>query len=186
MTCSCRKKGDAGRDVPQANGGILPNEPCPLCAEKHLSTAASLAREIGYEAANRKYIVNELHRAIWHLANANPGLAAKIGKMARSIQDGAKTTMEWDALLAAIDPLARAAAGVGRESGYPPVRRQRIIGELGCASWHLAIEHPEVAMKVRDVRHAIQFDLNPSPDWDGILAEIDPLARAAAKAVQAP
>ena len=185
MACGCIEHAKGASDFPHRHARqTRPTEPCPLCAEKHLGTAATLAGEIGYETVNRQHIAIELHGALWHLANAHPVLAAKIGEMVRAIQGGGKATVEWDELLAAIDPLARAAAGVG-ESGYPPVRRQRIIGELVCASWHLALEHPEVAMKVRDVRHAIQFDLNPSPDWDGILAAIDPLARAAAKPVQA-
>ncbi len=49
------------------NNKTKPVEGCLYCAEKHIATAACLAREIGYEGVNRGYIIGELVAACWHL-----------------------------------------------------------------------------------------------------------------------
>lgn len=49
------------------NVGTSPIEGCLFCAEKHLSTAAALARELGYIPINRGYVIGEIVAACWHL-----------------------------------------------------------------------------------------------------------------------
>ena len=83
MTCNCHKKHDAELDFSKR-----PTEPCYLCAEKHLSAAAALARENGYEGANRAMLVGELVLAQWHLWTLDRPLAEKIRDARHAIQSG--------------------------------------------------------------------------------------------------
>lgn len=70
---------------------------------------------------------------------------------------------------------------LARENGYETPNRQAIIGQLVAAGWHLYKDHPELAAKVRDIRHLIQWRRESEVDWTAICAEIDALATAAAE-----
>lgn len=91
MTCPCKTHKDAKHpalDTHLAFSG-QPTASCLYCAEKHLATAAALAREQGYEAPNLGYIVGELVAAAWHLAsggNDRQELASKIRDLRHDIQ----------------------------------------------------------------------------------------------------
>ena len=72
MPCNCLKaKTEAVKEAPKTS----PREPCLYCAEKHLATAASLAREQGYAGVNRGFVIGELVAACWHLYGAGPEAA---------------------------------------------------------------------------------------------------------------
>ena len=49
-----------------------------------------------------------------------------------------------------------AALMLAEEKGYFAINRQRIIGELVAASWHIFEKHRPTAEKLRDLRHKIQ------------------------------
>lgn len=68
-----------------------------------------------------------------------------------------------------------------REPGYAGVNRQRVIGQLSAAEWHLYKENRETCNKVRDLRHSIQHR-KPVGDarWVELLIGIDALAAAEA------
>lgn len=68
-----------------------------------------------------------------------------------------------------------------REPGYSGINRQRGIGQLSAAEWHLYKENREICDKVRQLRHAIQHR-EPVADsrWVELLAEMDALASAEA------
>lgn len=74
-----------------------------------------------------------------------------------------------------------AAFALAGEAGYVAVNRQRIIGELTACALHLYKEHPELAEKVRAMRHLIQQRREAEVDWMPMLEEIDRLAAAEAK-----
>lgn len=114
MTCKCKEHGVPDADAPHWHDPkIRPGEPCPLCAEKHLATAAALAREMGYEGVNWQWIVGELVCAAWHLAGDPTGLAFKIRDTRHVVQFNESPVVDWDALFALIGPPARAAAAKG-------------------------------------------------------------------------
>lgn len=71
-----------------------------------------------------------------------------------------------------------------REPGYSGIGRQRAIGQLSAAEWHLYKENREVCGKVRELRHAIQRrETVADSRWVNLLAEIDVLATAAAEKI---
>ena len=61
------------------------------------------------------------------------------------------------------------------EFGYVPKNRQRIIGQLSAAEWHIWKTNEVIAEKIRDIRHAVQAR-NKVIDWGDILAEMDAIA----------
>lgn len=69
-----------------------------------------------------------------------------------------------------------------REPGYSGINRQRVIGQLSAAEWHLYKENRETCEKVRELRHAIQ-NRKPVDEsrWVELLTDIDALATAAAE-----
>lgn len=110
MTCLCKE----GRrlDVPHRHTDTNPQEPCLYCAEKHLATAAALARELGYAAPNRGYIIGELAAACWHLYWATTEareLSAKIRDFRHRIQsrEEDEACTDFSPYLAEIDALIR-------------------------------------------------------------------------------
>ena len=72
------------------------------------------------------------------------------------------------------------AYALANETGYESPNRLAIIGQLVAAGWHLYKEHPDLAAKVRDIRHLIQWRREAEVDWTPVSAEIDKLAVAEA------
>ena len=83
MTCNCHKRHDE-----ELNFAKRPTEPCYLCAEKHIATAAALARENGYDSANRVMLIGELVLAQWHLWSLDRKLAESVRDLRHQIQLG--------------------------------------------------------------------------------------------------
>ena len=69
---------------------------------------------------------------------------------------------------------------IGKECGYESPNRQMAIGELVAAQWHLYREHLDLAKKIRDARHLIQWRREIEVDWAPIIAEINSLCDAEA------
>ena len=93
MACPCHtKKTDSPTDYTQ-----LPDAPCEICAEKHFSTAFSLAEEKGYTAVNRQRIIGDLVCAGWHLFDRHPATAERIRDIRHKIQLRQKVyPAEWE------------------------------------------------------------------------------------------
>jgi hypothetical protein len=108
MTCSCHKQHDAALDFAKR-----PTEACIYCAEKHISAAAALARENGYEAMNRTMLIGELVLAQWHLWTLDRPLAEKIRDLRHALQSGEP----YD--LPALAALVSAEAGKAAEKAAP-------------------------------------------------------------------
>ena len=69
-----------------------------------------------------------------------------------------------------------------REPGYAGVNRQRVIGQLSAAEWHLYKDNRETCNHVRELRHAIQRrETVDAAQWMDVLAGICELANAAAQ-----
>lgn len=51
------------------------------------------------------------------------------------------------------------------EKGYESPNRQRIIGELVAAQWHLWKKAPAIAARLRDIRHTVQQRKESSIRW---------------------
>jgi len=67
------------------------------------------------------------------------------------------------------------------ESGYETPNRQRIIGELVGAQWHLYRTHFNLAASIRAARHLIQMRQESQVEWNKLLTEMDALARKEAQ-----
>ena len=114
MTCKCNEK--RLRDHPHPhddNHRTRPDEVCYYCAEKHLSTAATLAKEQGYAGINRGYIIGELVAASWHLyggGKAAAELSAALREFRHRIQSRREdeTLTDFSPYLLAIDAIIRA------------------------------------------------------------------------------
>ena len=62
MACSCHGiKGEA------REGRMRPDEPCTMCAYKHLLLAYAAYNELSYEADNRDYVAGQMRLAVEHL-----------------------------------------------------------------------------------------------------------------------
>lgn len=118
MGCSCKEKNK--RDTSYAhvepktlafNAGTSPIEGCLYCAEKHLATAASLARELGYIPINRGYVIGEIVAACWHLNGTKIKkaieLADKLREFRHKIQNRTddQVCTDFDPYLKEIDEL---------------------------------------------------------------------------------
>ncbi len=68
------------------------------------------------------------------------------------------------------------ANAMANEFGYRPINRQHVIGQLGCAIFHLAEEYPALASEVRAARLEIQKKHWPKVAWTPLLAHINSLA----------
>lgn len=95
---------------PQKDRVIVPYSQCVFCAEKHLSDAWDLAREVGYEFPNRQTIIGALGSAERHLVIKWNPLAEKIRAARHLVQLREESKVEWKPLLAEIDALASEAA----------------------------------------------------------------------------
>ena len=60
------------------------------------------------------------------------------------------------------------------EVGYRAITRQRIIGELSLAAWHVWDINRPLAERIREVRHAVQ--LGDQPKWKELMSSIDKAA----------
>lgn len=105
--CGGHTKSGRGTDSPFY---IAPEEPCVLCAEKHLATAYALACESGYATPNRQRIIGELVAAQWHLFREHGDLAMKIRAMRHLAQRRNEEKIDWLPALAEIDRIAAAEA----------------------------------------------------------------------------
>lgn len=116
MGCKCKEKNQ--RDTAHAhldskllamNSSTSPIEGCLYCAEKHLSTAAALGRELGYLKINRGYIIGEIVAACWHLNGTNRSdaiaLAEKLRVFRHQIQSRTEDDkcLDYDSYLKEID-----------------------------------------------------------------------------------
>lgn len=73
------------------------------------------------------------------------------------------------------------AYALAQEGGYEGKNRLRMIGELVLAQWHLWLDHRAIAVKIRDLRHAVQSWKQPADGlWDAASAEVQALTRAEA------
>lgn len=122
MPCKCQERDQ--RDTPRshADNPTTPRTPCLYCAEKHISTAAALAREQGYAGANRGYILGELVAACWHLYGAGPDahlLSDRLRDFRHRIQGRQEdeTLTDFSPYLLAIDVLIRQAEQPSTEGG---------------------------------------------------------------------
>lgn len=84
---------------------IRPDEPCILCAEKHLSTAYALAQEFGYVPINRQRIIGELAAAQWHIWKTDEAIAEAIRDIRHAVQERTKE-ISWEQTLMNMDNLA--------------------------------------------------------------------------------
>ena len=84
---------------------IRPDEPCVLCAEKHLSTAYALSQECGYVPINRQRIIGELAAAQWHSWKTDGALAEMIRDIRHAVQ-ARSSSIEWVNALQIMDRLA--------------------------------------------------------------------------------
>lgn len=74
------------------------------------------------------------------------------------------------------------AYALAQESGYVPLNRARIIGELVASQWHLWRLSLPLAEKIRDVRHLVQRRKESEIDWPPLLSEMNELASREASA----
>lgn len=101
MACRCQKHKigapPSAAPVEPTDYTTLPDEPCDICAEKHFSTALSLAEEKGYVGKNFHRIIGELNAATWHTYEHHRSTAEKLRDLRHHIQlrRGAVTTL-WD------------------------------------------------------------------------------------------
>jgi len=65
------------------------------------------------------------------------------------------------------------AYALAQESGYVPLNRARIIGELVASQWHLWRLSLPLAEKIRDVRHLVQHRKESEIDWAPLISEMD-------------
>ena len=120
MGCKCKEKNQKDTSVAHVdskllaiNGNTSPIEGCLYCAEKHLSTAAALARELGYIPINRGYIIGEIVAACWHLYGTNLkkalSLSDKLRDFRHKIQsrDDDSSCMDFSPYLKEIDDLIK-------------------------------------------------------------------------------
>ena len=63
---------------------------------------------------------------------------------------------------------------LAEEKGYFAINRQRIIGELVAAAWHIFEKHRPTAEKIRDLRHKIQERKRVYlTDWESIAIDFE-------------
>lgn len=118
MGCKCREHSQRDTSYAHLDSKLLsfnvntsPIEGCFYCAEKHLSTAAALARELGYIPINRGYVIGEIVAACWHLNGTQNDkaikLADKLREFRHKIQSRTddKTCENFDPYLKEIDSI---------------------------------------------------------------------------------
>lgn len=72
-----------------------------------------------------------------------------------------------------------AAMQLANECGYEVPNRQKIVGELVLAQWHLYRKHYSLAEKLRDIRHLVQSreESKIGTAWTEVCFEIDSLVQ---------
>lgn len=105
MSCCGKHKDRKGRPLPAHDAhDILPDAPCVLCADKHLSYAFHLSEEHPYELANRKRIVGALVAAAWHIHKDAPELAMMLRDIRHDVQHKRDVSgSRWAAALSLMD-----------------------------------------------------------------------------------
>lgn len=88
MACGCKNKNSTKQvDLP-SDYSKPPTEYCAYCADKHFSTAWTLAKEAGYEEKNRRYVVGELVLMQWHLNSDYPDFCSRVREIRHRWQVG--------------------------------------------------------------------------------------------------
>ena len=64
---------------------------------------------------------------------------------------------------------------LSKEIGYVAINRQKIIGELVAAQWHIYKYNEELANKIRDIRHFVQERMHHLVEWDSLCVKFDEL-----------
>ena len=72
-----------------------------------------------------------------------------------------------------------AAMQLANECGYEAPNRQKIVGELVLAQWHLYRKNYSLAEKLRDIRHLVQSreESKIGTAWTEICMDVDSLIR---------
>lgn len=82
MPCTCH--GSKGEII---KGKVLPDDPCTVCASKHVNLAATAWGEFTYEMDNRLYVAGHLRLAAEHLRKNHRHLALQARDVAVAIED---------------------------------------------------------------------------------------------------
>lgn len=122
MACGCKMKngGTNQIDLPE-DFSKPPLEFCAFCADKHFSTAWTLAKETGYEQVNRRWVVGELVLMQWHLNKDYPDFCKKVREIRHRWQVGDWRGAEklWEPLGAELDKiLQKEAEKEGKKNTY--------------------------------------------------------------------
>lgn len=207
MACGCNKNKSAAR-IPAVRSNIqeggtelprsidaayktMPDEPCLVCAEKHVSASYAEART----TARTMNVIGDLELARRHLLSGYPDLAVEtaealfsavcatsgwrdlIGRLAErlsvaedkagaAIGSGDATLFDDNNMLVGIVRLA-AAYRLAAELGYMQLNRVMITGDLVYAAEQLAATDVELSVMLRELRHRVQLlpDADPSSLW---------------------
>lgn len=81
MPCTCH--GSKGEII---KGKVLPDDPCTVCASKHVNLAASAWGEFTYEWDNRQFVAGHLRLAAEHLRKNHRHLALKARDVAVAVE----------------------------------------------------------------------------------------------------
>ena len=124
MGCGCGNHKDRnGRPMPVMDAHeILPSEPCIFCAEKHLSYAYHISKEVGYAAPNRQDIIGALVAAQWHIYRDNYQFAVKLRNARHLIQERKESSVSWLPHITEMDSIVSQAL---RDTSaiHPPIPR---------------------------------------------------------------
>lgn len=124
MGCGCGNHKDrTGKPMPPMDAHeILPSEPCIFCAEKHLSYAYHLSKEVGYSAPNRQDIIGALVAVQWHIHRDNYPFAVKLRNARHLIQERQESSVQWLPLLVEMDAIVTQALRSSSAILSPPPR----------------------------------------------------------------
>lgn len=124
MSCGCGKHKDRnGRQMPEIDAhDILPSEPCVFCAEKHLSYAYHLSKEVGYSQPNRDDIIGALVAAQWHVHPFSMPIAKALRVIRHQIQERKEADVDWLPVISAMDTLVTSTIREISAASPPPTR----------------------------------------------------------------
>jgi len=169
VTCPCNGKTDA----PHVHT-TRPTEFCPFCAEKHVGTADSLAREYGYAAPNLGRITGELVAAAWHLIEGGKdalALAEKIRDLRHKIQHRELQAgqADFDPILVELDRMIRDFLSRPKVEAQPPAEKVPLLVPLafrpGNRDDELKILLRSAHANARDLGEVIVACSGPPPEW---------------------
>ncbi len=89
--------------------------------------------------------------------------------------DGPSTISPTEQCLFCAEKHLSTAYALAMESGYETPNRQRIVGELVSAQWHLFRTDYSLAEIIRAARHAIQMREETKVEWAPMLAAVSAL-----------